>query len=86
MTHQLQVSLNPRPFLLDSIFSFVTFQFLSQCDEVVFMDAGRVLDQGRHTELMSRNGHYASLLHIFQQEKDNKQIDNEDIITNINGA
>ena len=46
------------------------FQFLSQCDEVVFMDAGRVLDQGQHSELMSRNGYYASLIHTFLREKE----------------
>ena len=53
------------------------FQYLSQCDEVVFMDDGRVLDQGRHSDLMNRNGHYASLIHTFLREKENKQSEEE---------
>ena len=53
------------------------FQYLSQCDEVVFMDDGRVLDQGRHSNLMNRNGHYASLIHTFLREKENKQSEEE---------
>ena len=53
------------------------FQFLSQCDEVVFMDAGRVLDQGQHSELMSRNGYYASLIHTLFYAKRRKKQENK---------
>lgn len=55
-------------------------QFLSLCDEVVFMNDGRILDQGKHTTLMSRNEYYASLIHTFLQEKENKE-GNEEIQT-----
>ena len=41
------------------------------------MDDGRVLDQGRHSDLMNRNGHYASLIHTFLREKENKQSEEE---------
>ena len=58
-------------------YEIMLFQYLSQCDEVVFMDDGRVLDQGRHSDLMNRNGHYASLIHTFLREKENKQSEEE---------
>ena len=58
-------------------YEIMLFQYLSQCDEVVFMDDGRVLDQGRHSNLMNRNGHYASLIHTFLREKENKQSEEE---------
>jgi ABC-type transport system involved in cytochrome bd biosynthesis fused ATPase/permease subunit len=45
---------------------------LSQCDEVVFMDEGRVLDQGRHVDLMSHNGPYSRLIHTFVSQEDNQ--------------
>lgn len=53
---------------------------MSQCDEVVFMDDGRVLDQGRHVDLMSRSGPYSTLIHTFlSQEKENQQTEEEGI-------
>ena len=58
-------------------YEIMLFQYLSQCDEVVFMDDGRVLDQGRHSDLMNRNGHYASLIHTFLREKEIKQSEEE---------
>nr|QST14989.1 ABCC5 protein [Diaphanosoma celebensis] len=49
---------------------FVThqLQYLSRCDEVVFMDEGHILDQGEHNELMNRNGQYATLIAAFMKE------------------
>ncbi len=41
------------------------------------MDNGRVLVQGRHTELMSRNEQYASLIHTFLQDKNQTEEEQE---------
>ncbi|XP_046462037.1 ATP-binding cassette sub-family C member 5-like isoform X1 [Daphnia pulex] len=58
---------------------FVThqLQYLSQCDEVIFMDDGRVLDQGRHVDLMSRSGPYSTLIHTFLSQEENQQTKEE---------
>ncbi|XP_057372866.1 ATP-binding cassette sub-family C member 5-like [Daphnia carinata] len=59
---------------------FVThqLQYLSQCDEVVFMDEGRILDQGRHVDLMNRNGRYTTLIHTFLSQKDEDNVKEEE--------
>lgn len=50
-------------------------QYLSQCDEVVFMNEGRILDQGSHNDLMNRNEHYSLLIHTFLREKESTEGD-----------
>lgn len=37
-------------------------------DEVVFVEAGRVVDQGTHTELMQRRPGYARLVHAYEED------------------
>ena len=39
---------------------------VQDCDEIVVMDAGKVVEQGTHDELMQRGGRYAELV-AFQQ-------------------
>ncbi|KAK4005312.1 hypothetical protein OUZ56_007029 [Daphnia magna] len=59
---------------------FVThqLQYLSQCDEVVFMDEGKVLDQGSHVDLMNRNGRYTTLIHTFLSQKGDDNVEDEE--------
>ena len=44
---------------------------MSQCDEVIFLDQGKVLDQDKHATLLERNEQYASLISTFLQENEN---------------
>ncbi|KAI9560845.1 ABC protein [Daphnia sinensis] len=56
---------------------FVThqLQYLSQCDEVIFMDHGRILDQGRHGDLLNQNERYATLISTFLHEESETNLD-----------
>lgn len=38
-------------------------------DEILVMDQGRILERGRHAELLDRNGHYAQMWALQQQER-----------------
>ncbi|XP_046652903.1 ATP-binding cassette sub-family C member 5-like [Daphnia pulicaria] len=62
--------------LKDKTVIFVThqLQYLSQCDEVIFMDRGRILDQGRHVDLMKQNERYGSLIHAFLHDENEKNL------------
>ena len=44
-------------------------QYLSRCDEVVFMEEGHILDQGEHFELMNKNEQYSTLINTFLKEQ-----------------
>lgn len=61
---------------------------MSQCDEVVFMDEGRILDQGRHVDLMNRNGRYTTLIHTFLSQKDEHNVEGEEqkALQSVNGG
>lgn len=37
---------------------------IEHADKIIVMDEGRVLEVGRHHELLARNGHYAKLYHM----------------------
>jgi ABC-type multidrug transport system fused ATPase/permease subunit len=41
---------------------------ISLADEVVFLDGGRVVDQGPHAELLARNAAYADLVNAYEAE------------------
>lgn len=51
---------------------------MSQCDEVVFMDEGKVLDQGSHVDLMNRNGRYTTLIHTFLSQKSDDNVEDKE--------
>ena len=42
---------------------------LMHADEIVFLDDGKIIERGRHDQLMARNGRYASLYKL--QTSDN---------------
>ena len=47
----------------------LSLQYLEQCDEVVFMQDGRVAETGTHADLMARDGgegQYANMLSFDQ--------------------
>ncbi|KAM4699734.1 ATP-binding cassette sub-family C member 5-like [Discoglossus pictus] len=48
---------------------FVThqLQYLTECDEVLFMKDGYIVEQGTHNDLMKLNGDYAVLFQSMQQ-------------------
>ncbi len=35
---------------------------IRDCDEIVVMDGGKIVQRGRHQELISREGHYQRLV------------------------
>eukprot|EP00977_Amphora_coffeiformis_P016319 scaffold5017_cov171-Amphora_coffeaeformis.AAC.8 len=37
---------------------------IQDCDEIVVMDQGRVVERGTHDELIHRGGRYTELLHL----------------------
>ncbi len=37
---------------------------IENADQIVVLDRGRIVEQGRHDELLARNGHYAGLHHM----------------------
>lgn len=43
------------------------------------MHEGKVLDQGRHVDLMNRNEFYTLLINTFLQEKEKNTESNDDI-------
>lgn len=66
---------------------FVThqLQFLSRCDQVIFMERGRVLDQGDHDTLMKRNPQYLSLIQTFNRDADANDDAGSDTTGDISG-
>ena len=41
---------------------------IALADEVVFLEDGRVADQGTHAELLARNPGYADLVNAYEQK------------------
>ncbi len=41
---------------------------ISLADEVVFLEEGRVADQGTHAELLARNPRYSDLVNAYEEE------------------
>lgn len=60
-------------------------QYLSQCDEVILMDSGRILDQGRHVDLINQNQRYASLIETFMNETSESLVNEADLDLSFNG-
>src|SRR5690606_33713055 len=38
-------------------------------DQILVMDAGRIVERGSHAELLARDGHYAQMWRLQQSEK-----------------
>ncbi len=41
---------------------------ITDADNIIVLDQGRVVEQGRHSELLARHGHYAHLWELQQEE------------------
>ncbi|XP_024082084.1 multidrug resistance-associated protein 5-like isoform X2 [Cimex lectularius] len=51
------------------IFVSHKIQFLSRCDEIVFMKEGRILERGSHNDLMSKSTEYKILVETYTNDK-----------------
>ncbi|XP_072049289.1 ATP-binding cassette sub-family C member 5-like [Amphiura filiformis] len=50
---------------------FVThqLQYLADCDYVILMRDGRIAEEGKHNELMTKDGEYANLIRTFHMDE-----------------
>lgn len=46
-------------------------------DEILVMDAGRIVERGAHVQLLAQNGHYAQMWRLQQQERQAQAADSE---------
>lgn len=60
-----------------SLIIICVLKYLSQCDEVIFMNQGKVMDQGPHNILVNRNEEYASVIRTFSTKEN---ADGEEIV------
>jgi ABC-type multidrug transport system fused ATPase/permease subunit len=35
---------------------------IRDCDEIIYLEKGKILERGSHDDLMSQNGHYSRLI------------------------
>ncbi len=49
--------------------------FLPQCDLVVSLDEGSIMEMGPYDELMRNNGDFAEFIHVFSNTEENKEGD-----------
>lgn len=75
VTHQLQVnSSSPANRCRTTVLQFgchgddlcVSVQYLVDCDDIVLMKEGNIVEQGNHDNLMKLNGDYAAMFNHFQ--------------------
>ena len=48
------------------------FQYLSQCDRVLLMKDGCVLESGTHSELIKQDGEFANLMKTYYTNRTNE--------------
>ncbi|XP_072049934.1 ATP-binding cassette sub-family C member 5-like [Amphiura filiformis] len=74
---------------------FVThqLQYLADCDYVILMRDGRIAEEGKHNDLMTKDGEYANLIQKFHldesEDKDDKLVDkssNHESKTSLGGT
>ncbi|XP_070538074.1 ATP-binding cassette sub-family C member 5-like [Ptychodera flava] len=60
---------------------FVThqLQYLSQCDEVLVMKEGRIVERGAHENLMKKDGEYAFLIKTHYSDEEEPPVDLEEL-------
>ena len=50
----------------------VSFQFLEECDDVLYLKNGKISERGTHLELAALGGDYSHML-SYDQERDKKK-------------
>ncbi|XP_072021809.1 ATP-binding cassette sub-family C member 5-like [Amphiura filiformis] len=74
---------------------FVThqLQYLTDCDYVVLMRDGRIAEEGKHNDLMTKDGEYANLIRTFHMDESEDNNDtlldtsiNHESMTSLDGA
>ncbi|KAM5207787.1 ATP-binding cassette sub-family C member 11 isoform 2-T5 [Hipposideros larvatus] len=43
-------------------------QYLQFCDQIIFLEEGKICERGRHSELVQKKGHYAHLIQKMRRE------------------
>ncbi len=56
-------------------------QYLSQCDDIIFMDGGRIAGSGTYEQLLQSNKAFAGLMntHVGKHDKEEKKADVRDL-------
>ncbi|XP_035692368.1 multidrug resistance-associated protein 5-like isoform X1 [Branchiostoma floridae] len=73
--------------LKDKTVLFVThqLQYLSDCDEIIVFNDGRITEKGKHRQLMNLNGEYANLILNFHEDEEDEEdadliVEQEDVV------
>ncbi|XP_035665818.1 multidrug resistance-associated protein 5-like, partial [Branchiostoma floridae] len=66
-------------------FSLFFFQYLSDCDEIIVFNDGRITEKGKHRQLMNLNGEYANLILNFHEDEEDEEdadliVEQEDVV------